>query len=247
MAGKILVFGSYVVDLMARAPHLPTPGETVLGSFFQMGPGGKGFNQAVAAHLAGDQVTMASKIGDDMFGKHALDYMERIGMDAGRMIVTDQYASATALILVDENTGENSIVVTPDACGQITAEEVDALEDEIAGSDYLLTQLEINIDANERAMYRAKEAGVQVVLNPAPVQSMSEALYGAVDLITPNEAEAQGLTGITIETEADAARAADFFFERGVERVIITLGERGAFVADGTDQRIEGLGQRMKV
>ena len=231
MSKNILVFGSAVVDLMAMAPHIPKPGETVLGSFFRMGPGGKGFNQAVAAHKAGGNVTMVSKIGDDPFGKCLLDFMESIKMDMSHMIVSDMFGTTTALIIVDENTGQNSIAITPDACGNITSDEVTAIAGKIGQFDYMLTQLEINVEANLLAMKFAKEAGVEVILNPAPAQPIPDELYAAVDIITPNEVEAEQLSGIPVSSESEASKAADYFFSKGVKTVVITLGERGAFVA----------------
>ena len=238
MMKKSFVFGSAVCDLVARGPRLPAPGETVLGSQFFTVPGGKGFNQAVAAHLAGGHVTMASKLGKDAFGQITLDHMAMIGMDTSRILVTDEHPTATALIMVDEATGQNAILITPAALESVSTQEVDALADEIRASDLLLTQLEMNLDATRYAMGLAKDAGVRVIFNPAPARPLPDDFYATVDIITPNEVEAEQLTGIRIETEADAGAAAAFFRSKGVEIVVITLGARGAFVATESVQKI---------
>ena len=184
---KVTVFGSFVVDLMGRTPHLPAAGETVKGTVFKMGPGGKGFNQGVAAHKAGADVTMVTKLGQDAFADIALNTMNELHMDTGRVLYSETTETGCALIMVDENSSQNEIVVILGACNTITDQEVDSLEDLVGQSEYLLTQLETNVSSVERIVDIAYRKGVKVILNTAPVQPVSDELLGKIDLITPNE------------------------------------------------------------
>lgn len=229
--GKVTVFGSFVVDLMGRTPHLPVPGETVKGSMFKMGPGGKGFNQGVAAHKAGADVTMVTKLGKDSFANVALDAMKELNMKQDHVFVTEEAETGCALILVDENTSQNEIVVLLGACNTITDEEVDSLTDVLKDSEYLLTQLETNVSAANRVIDIAYRNNTKVILNTAPVQPVDDETLKKVYLITPNEVEAEILTGIPVDSKENADRAADWFFEKGVENVLITLGGRGVYIA----------------
>lgn len=229
--GKVTVFGSFVVDLMGRTPHLPVPGETVKGSMFKMGPGGKGFNQGVAAHKAGADVTMVTKLGKDSFANVALDAMKELNMKQDHVFVTEEAETGCALILVDENTSQNEIVVLLGACNTITDEEVDSLTDVLKDSEYLLTQLETNVSAANRVIDIAYRNNTKVILNTAPVQPVDDDTLKKVYLITPNEVEAEILTGIPVDSKENADKAADWFFEKGVENVLITLGGRGVYIA----------------
>ena len=229
--GKILVFGSYVVDLASRAPHLPAPGETVRGSVFRMGPGGKGFNQAIAAGMAGGDVDVVVKIGRDSFAELAVRQLEKSGMSAEHLIYSDQEPTGTALILIDENTAQNSIIIVPGACGTVTPQEVLALEPLVCRAQYVLTQLETNLDATQAVIDMAHKCGAKNILNPAPAMQVSDELLAQVDIVTPNELEAEAITGIGIDGPEAAGRAAQYFFERGVGSVVITLGSRGAYAA----------------
>lgn len=233
MKKKITVFGSFVVDLMGRGPHLPVPGETVKSGFFKMGAGGKGFNQGVAAHKSGGDVTMVTKLGQDTFANIALDTMRELGMDTSHVIQTAEYSTGVALIEVDETTGQNAIMVIPSACDHIDDGEVDALKDLIESSDIVLTQLETNMSSIERVIDLAHSAGKQVILNTAPVQPVADELLKKISIVTPNEVEASILTGVKVTDQASAQQAADWFFARGVKQVIITMGGMGAFVSDG--------------
>lgn len=230
MGKKVTVFGSFVVDLMGRTPHLPEPGETVKGSVFKMGPGGKGFNQGVAAHKAGADVTMVTKLGRDSFADIALNTMKELKMDTGRVLFSDTVETGCALIMVDEKTSQNEIVVILGACNTITDEEVDSLDDLIGDSEYLLTQLETNVSSVEHIVDIAYKKGVKVILNTAPVQPIEDELLSKIDLITPNEVEAEILTGIKIDGEEAADCAAEWFFSKGVKNVLITLGGRGVYI-----------------
>ncbi|MEG1458300.1 MAG: ribokinase, partial [Acetivibrio sp.] len=231
MGKKVTVFGSFVVDLMGRTPHLPAPGETVKGSMFKMGPGGKGFNQGVAAHKAGAEVTMVTKIGKDTFGAVALEAMKELAMDAGHVFITEETETGAALIMVDESSSQNEIVVVLGACNTITDQEVESLTNVISESEYLLTQLETNVSSVEKIVDIAYANGVKIILNTAPVQPIKEEVLEKIYLITPNEVEAEILTGIAIDSEEAADKAAHWFFARGVENVLITLGGRGVYLA----------------
>jgi len=238
MAGKITVFGSFVVDLASRADHLPTPAETVIGTSFALGPGGKGSNQGVAAHRAGADVTMITKVGDDVFGKVALDFYKGEGMNTDYVFVDSEIETGTALIMVDEVSGQNQILVVPGACMAITDEDVEKVRPVIAASDIVLLQLEVNLDANWKVVDIARENGVKVVLNTAPAQPVSDEVLAKVDIVTPNEVEASVLTGVEVVTMDDAKRAADVFAQKGVGEVIITMGEQGAYVRSGSKDKI---------
>lgn len=239
MSSKVTVFGSFVVDLMARTPHLPVPAETVKGSLFKMGAGGKGFNQCVAAHKAGADVTMVTKMGKDSFANVALDVMDELGMTKDHIFFNEEDATGIALILVDEGTSQNEIVIVPGACATITKEDTDSVEELIKSSEYVLMQLEVNQDANERVADIAYKNGVKVILNTAPYSPVTDEFLSKVYMVTPNEVEAEEMTGIKIDSLEAAKQAAEVFRSKGVEKVVITLGSRGVFVsADGREEII---------
>ena len=236
---KVAVFGSFVVDLMARSPHLPVPGETVKGSVFKMGPGGKGFNQGVAAHKAGADVTMISKIGRDSFGEVALNTMRELRMDTSHMFVSDDTETGCALILVDENTSQNEIIIVPGACNTITEEEVKSIESVIQEAEYVLLQLEVNQDANELVAEMAGKHGCKVIVNTAPYAPVTDEFLSKAYMVTPNEVEAEEITGVPVTDLESAKKAAAYFYDRGVKAVLITLGSRGVFVsAEGREEII---------
>lgn len=236
---KVVVFGSFVVDLMARSPHLPVPGETVKGSMFRMGPGGKGFNQCVAAHKAGADVVMVTKVGRDSFANVALDAMDELGMNKDSLFYSDDVETGIALILVDENTSQNEIIIVPGACHTITEEEVRSIEAVIKESKYVLLQLEVNQDANEMVVDMANRYGCKVIVNTAPYAKISDEFLAKTYMVTPNEVEAEELTGVHVEDLESAHKAAEYFYEKGVEKVLITLGSRGVFVSsDGREEII---------
>mgnify|MGYP003356696539 CR=1 FL=1 len=228
---KALVFGSYVADLMSRSPRLPQNGETVKGSFFKMGPGGKGFNQCVAAHKAGASVSMCTKIARDSFGEVALRAMEELRMPQDNILYSAQTATGIALIMVDEHTSENKIVIVPGACAEITKEEIDALEPVLKDCEYLLLQLEVNQDANEYVVELARRNHCRVILNTAPFAPISDTFLGSMWLVTPNEHEAEELSGVAVSDLDSARQAAAYFHSKGVENVIITLGAKGVFLS----------------
>ena len=233
MREKITVFGSCAVDLMSRAPHLPVPGETVKGSRFVQGPGGKGFNQAIAAHKAGGDVTMITKLGRDALSQVPLGVMDSLGMPKDFLFYDDEASTGVALIMVDENSSQNQIVIVPGACCTINDEDIAKAASQIRASRYVLLQLEINQDANEKAARLAKESGCRVVINTAPCQPVSDEFLQGAYLVTPNEVEARELTGVEVTDLQSADRAAQVLFDRGVENVLITLGSRGVYLNTG--------------
>ena len=238
MTGRITVFGSFALDLASRADHLPGPAETVVGSAFAMGPGGKGSNQGVAAHRAGADVSMVTKVGDDVFGKIALDFYRSEGMNTDLVFIDKEKETGTALIMVDETTGQNQILMVPGACGNINDEDIERAAPFIRSSCILLTQLEINLDANWKAIDIAHSAGVKVVLNTAPARKVDDDILAKVDVLTPNEVEASVLAGVEIRTMDDARRAADVLQRKGVGEIVITMGAQGAYARSGGCERI---------
>ena len=231
---KICVMGSFVVDLAARAHHLPVKGETVFGSSFVMGPGGKGSNQAVAARRAGADVVLITKIGKDMLGQVAKDSFAKEGLMSPYIFEDPHLETGIALIMVDEESA-NCILVAPGACTNITRAELESCRAEFAASSILLTQLEVNLPAIVQAIDMAKEIDTTVILNPAPVRQIPDGLLEKIDIITPNEVEAAILAGLpAIESLEDCRQAASYFFGQGVKKVIITWGERGVYCSDGS-------------
>lgn len=228
---RILVIGSSNTDMTVRSATLPKPGETVLGGNFRMGPGGKGANQAVAARLLGGEVTFVCKLGRDMFGEGASKHYESCGLDTSKILWSDK-PSGVALITVDSK-AENSIVVASGANADMTVTDIDSVADIIKSSGILLLQLEIPMDAVVHAAEIAYNAGVQVVLNPAPAASLPAELLKCVSILTPNETEASAISGIDINNFETAAAAAERLKGMGVREVIITMGSRGSVVCDG--------------
>ena len=238
MAQKVTVFGSFVVDLMARAPRLPVPGETVLGSFFKQGAGGKGFNQGIAAHKSGGDVTMITKLGRDSLAAVATDAMDSVGLSKDHLFYSETEPTGVALISVDENTSQNEIIIVPGACATISDEDIASVAERIKESAYLLLQLEVNQDANEKVAAMAKAAGVKVIVNTAPYSPVTDEFLSGCYLVTPNEVEAEELTGICVSDLESADKAAKVFKDKGVQNVVITLGSRGVYVNEGGKSEI---------
>lgn len=228
---RILVIGSSNTDMTVRSATLPKPGETVLGGDFRMGPGGKGANQAVAARLLGGEVTFVCKLGHDMFGEGASKHYESCGLDTSKILWSDK-PSGVALITVDSK-AENSIVVASGANADVTVSDIDSVAEIIKSSGILLLQLEIPMDAVVHAAEIAYNAGVQVVLNPAPAAALPAELLKCVSILIPNETEASAISGIDINNFETAAAAAERLKGMGVREVIITMGSRGSVVCDG--------------
>jgi ribokinase len=226
---KVCVLGAFVADLTCRTARMPKWGETILGEAFKMGPGGKGSNQAVAAARLDAQVCLITKLGRDAFGDMARKFYQEQGMSLDHVLEDAEESSGTATILVDHATSENTIVVVPGACGKLTVAEVEAASDDIASADIFLTQLELPIPPTVRGIEIAHEAGVPVILNPAPAIPFPKNVLAKVDYLTPNETEALGLIGSDVDPE-DFDGLADRLLQAGAKNVVLTLGEKGAFV-----------------
>jgi ribokinase len=223
----VAILGIFVADTAYMASRLPVIGETIIGSGFTVGPGGKGSNQAVAAARAGGKVSFISKIGDDTFGHMALATWKAEGVNP-RVVISTSDATGAAFIFVNPATGENAIIVYPGAAGTISPADIEANAEAIRGAKVFVTQLEQPVDAAERGLAIARAAGVITIFNPAPAEPFPASVYGLCDYIVPNETEAATLTGIAPGSEDDARRAGDILLERGVGCALITLGERGA-------------------
>ena len=208
------------------------PGETVIGGTFLMNAGGKGANQAIAAVRSGVSTTFVTKVGNDMFGKQSFALFEKEGINVDYISFDEKEASGVALITVDEH-AENCIVVAPGANGNLNQEDIARAKEEIESSEYLLMQLEIPMKSVEYAADIAYKAGVKVILNPAPAQVISSELLRKLYLITPNQVEAELLTGIKIVDLPSAAEAAKLIVARGARNVIITLGSKGSLICQG--------------
>lgn len=226
--GKVAILGIFVADLAFRAPRPPAMGETIIGSDFKMGPGGKGSNQAVAAARAGAEVSFISRLGRDSFGEIALATWKTENIRTDKVALSADLPTGAAYIFVQENTGENCIIVVPGAAGAISVADVDAAAADIRGARVFVTQLEQPIDAALRGLEIARAAGAATVFNPAPAAPLPDAIYPLCDYITPNESEASALTGVTVGDLDSARAAADRLLQRGVKVALITLGDAGA-------------------
>ena len=230
---KIVVLGSTNTDMVITGKKIPVPGETVCGGSFLMNPGGKGANQAVAvARLSAKKgaCIFIAKVGDDLFGREAATRLKRDGI-LPRLVVDKKEASGTALILVDSK-GQNVISVALGANGTLSPTDVAPFRKDIEGAAALVMQLETPLKTVEWAAKVAHDAGVPVILNPAPAQKLPKSLYPLIDWITPNETEAELLTGVKVVDAASAAKAVGVLKKRGVGHVVITMGSKGAYCGD---------------
>lgn len=228
---KIIVLGSCNTDMVIKSDRIPVPGETILGGAFMMNSGGKGANQAVAAARLGGDVTFIAKTGNDLFGKQAVQQYKEEGIDTQYIASDPNLPSGVALITVDKN-GENCIVVAMGANSSLVPDDFKKAEDEIKKAEVLLMQLETPIETIEYTAQFANENGVKVILNPAPAQSLSDSLLRNLYMLILNETEAELISGIKVEDFADARKAAIAICEKGVDKVIITMGSRGSFLKD---------------
>lgn len=237
---RILVIGSSNTDMTIKSDNLPLPGQTILGGRFIMGPGGKGANQAVAAKRLGGNVEFICKVGHDIFGKNAADGYKKEGIDISHILYSTE-PSGVALILVDK-TGENVISVAPGANGDLSVEDIESIANVIKEADYLILQLEIPTDAVIRAAKIAHEAGVYVILNPAPACKLPNELFQYISLITPNQTETELMTGVKLINEQSFITAVENFNRMGVKDVIITLGSKGSLVCyDGKNEFVPAI------
>lgn len=235
---RILIVGSSNTDMVIKTHSFPAPGETILGGRFLMNAGGKGANQAVAAARMAGLVTFVGKIGNDIFGKQAVRQLKEEGINVDFVVTDTDNPSGVALITVD-NKGENSIVVAPGSNGTLSTLDFDNAMASFDEADYVLMQLEIPIPTVEYIAQLAALKQKKVILNPAPAAKLSDELLKNLYIITPNETEAELLTGIKVVDEPSALRAATFLHDKGVEMVVITMGSAGALVlANGQHQII---------
>jgi ribokinase len=225
---NIVVVGSSNTDMILKVPRIPKPGETILGGRFTTAAGGKGANQAVAAARAGGKITFIARIGDDIFGQQARRGFESDNINVEFLKIDNKEPSGVALIYVDEK-GENSIGVASGANAALSTNDVEEAEEKIKSADILLMQLETPLETVNRAADIAKQAGVKVILNPAPACQLDDSLLSTLSVITPNESEAGLLTGIIVDDISGAEQAASRLLDKDLDTVIITLGSKGAY------------------
>jgi len=235
--GKISVVGSSNTDMVIKSKRLPVPGETILGGTFFMNPGGKGANQSVAIARLGGQVVFICKTGNDIFGKQSVQHMKEEGINTQCMFTDPDHPSGVALIMVDDK-AENCISVASGSNGTLHPVDIDKSIKEIESSDIVLLQLEIPMQTVEYTAKKAVSLKKAVILNPAPAQILSGELLKCISVITPNETEAELLTGIKVTDQASAAKAAKILKDKGVSTIIITMGSNGAFVLTDTLSKI---------
>ncbi len=235
MKGKVCVFGSFNVDIIARVARFPYPGESLVANGSMTSAGGKGANQAVAALQSGANVHYIGKIGQDAFGPFAQQYLKSVGFDVLTLLTTDELPTGNALIFVAEGEGEaeNMICVDPGANMTVTDEEIAQCASAIGCADVVLVQLENNIAAVEQVISIARKNAALVILNPAPWQPVDDAILKQVDLVTPNATEAEFMTGIKVTNYNNAGKAADILHARGCKSAIITMGSQGALLSTG--------------
>ena len=231
--GKVVILGVFVADTAYRAARQPRMGETILGLSFALGPGGKGSNQAVASAMAGAETHFISRLGRDPFAEMALATWAKAGVIPAVSQHADSYTGA-AYIFIEAATGNNAIIVSPGAAAQIAVADVEAQAALIAGADVFVTQLEQPIPVALHALRLARAAGVRTILNPAPAATLPAGMLGYCDYVTPNESEAEGLTGIKVTSVETAVVAARALRAAGAGAAIITLGENGALYHDAT-------------
>ncbi len=230
----ITVLGIFVADISFSGKKIPITGETILGDSYNVGPGGKGCNQAIAISRLGGKVNFISKLGNDDYGKLAINKLKKDNIDTSNIIISSKHKTGVAGIHVDRNTGKNAITVVRGAPSTLTIEEIDTSI--IKQSKIFLTQLEIPIDVTLHCLKTAKKNGLINILNPAPACELSNDFFKLVDYFTPNETEAEFYTGIKINNENDAKVSAKKLIDMGIKNVIITLGEKGLFYSDGKEE-----------
>ncbi len=230
----ITVLGIFVADISFLGNKIPATGETILGDSYNIGPGGKGCNQAIAISRLGGEVNFITKLGNDDYGKLAINKLKKDNIDTSNIIISNTHQTGVAGIHVDRNTGKNSITVVRGAPASLTIKEIDT--NTIKKSKIFLTQLEIPKEVTLHCLKIAKENGLINILNPAPASELSKDFFDLVDYFTPNETEAEFYTGIKINDENDAKENAKKLINMGIKKVIITLGEKGLFYSDGKEE-----------
>ncbi|RTR35713.1 ribokinase [Robertmurraya yapensis] len=240
MSVDILVIGSFMMDLVVRTPRAPENGETIIGNSFSRFPGGKGANQAVAAARLGGKVTMVGKVGSDNFGDEFLHTLKKENIDTKHIERDLTHPTGVGSITLEEN-GNNRIVVVPGANRQYLVNDLDRIQDLIKQSSILVVQLEMDFGMTKQAVAYADMYDVPVILNPAPAQKLDDELLEKVTYLTPNETEAEILTGIKVDSLESAEAAAKVLLAKGVKNVIVTLADKGALIVNATGtQHIPG-------
>ncbi|OTP83719.1 ribokinase [Gilliamella apicola] len=232
MKGKVCVFGSFNLDITAFLERFPMPGESLVASSSKISAGGKGANQATAALKAGANVHYIGKIGEDDFGYFARRHLKEVGFNAVTILSSNERATGNALIYVAGKNAENMISVDPGTNMIVTEEEIKKCEPAIKCADVVLVQLENNLSAINQVIDIANNSNAFTILNPAPFQPVSDKLLSKVDLLTPNETEAYLLTGQKITDKESAEYAADYLHQKGVKKIIITMGAKGSLLSD---------------
>jgi ribokinase len=227
----IVILGIFVADTAYRAERQPKMGETILGTSFVLGPGGKGSNQSVAAAMAGGKVHFITRLGPDAFADIARATWAKAGVVPEVKVDAESYTGA-AYIFIENATGNNAIIVSPGAAGRVSVEDVEEKADLIRSASIFVTQLEQPIPAALRGLEIARAAGVTTILNPAPAASLPDEMLALCDYVTPNESEAEALTGLPVTSVDEAKRAAAALLAKGVGAVVITLGDKGALYHD---------------
>lgn len=226
----IAVVGSANVDLTTFIDEFPRPGETIFGKKFDLGFGGKGANQAVAARLCGAAVCMVAKVGSDLFGPAMIENFNSFGIDASDVRIVEGVSSGVAPIFVDAS-GQNRIIVVSGANDALLPQDLDLAAPILRKADYIVLQLEIPLNTVYHAIHFAKSNGIRCILNPAPGRVLDLTELAAVDYFIPNESEAELITGMPVHSIEDARSCANSLLGRGIRRVVITLGERGALLS----------------
>jgi ribokinase len=238
---KVVVVGSCNMDIYTWTDHLPEPGETVIGDRYWMVMGGKGANQAVGTRLLGAEATMVGRVGDDLFGRQMVETLHAHGVAGDYIRVDTESGSGVALVFVDKQ-GENMIAVISGANMRLGPADVDAAAGKVRAADVVLMQLEVPLEANERAVDIALEGGALCILNPAPARPLPDRVLKKIHLLTPNQNEAKVLTGLPADTLEGARAAGLALLDRGVQTVIVTLGARGALIVRPDDTvHLEGV------
>ena len=233
---EITVLGIFVADISFSGPKIPSIGETILGKKYNVGPGGKGCNQAIAIARLGGTINFISKIGKDAYGELALKTLEKNKISTENIIQDANQQTGVAGILVDQNTGKNAINVIVGAPSSLMKSEIEKQINLIKSSKIFLTQLEVPKDVTLHCLKTAKENGCITILNPAPASEISKEFYNNIDFFTPNETEAEFYTGIKITNEQQAKQVANKLINLGIKKVIITLGEKGLLYSDGKEE-----------
>ena len=233
---EITVLGIFVADISFSGPKIPSIGETILGKKYNVGPGGKGCNQAIAIARLGGKTNFISKIGKDAYGELALKTLEKNKISTENIIQDSSQQTGVAGILVDQNTGKNAINVIVGAPNSLTINEIEKKINLIKNSKIFLTQLEVPKDVTLHCLKTAKEHGCLTILNPAPASEITKEFYNCIDYFTPNETEAEFYTGIKITNEKEAKQATGKLINLGIKKIIITLGEKGLFYSDGKEE-----------